>query len=121
VLFSTSSFTVDIHYCGGNLIDIGIFEQAETCNVKFQKSKMDNCEDSSESCCHNDKLFKTGNDNLEKLSSDINFIDSINFIETHFPSFVLYQDFKENIRSIINYRPPLLTKDILILDETYLI
>jgi hypothetical protein len=121
VLFSTSSFSVDLHYCCDNLIDIGIFEQAETCSVKFQKSGKDKCEDSSEFCCHNEKLYKSGHDDLKKSLSDYSIIDSTSFNETYHSYFVLFFQLKKKTKTFNDYRPPLLFKDFHILYETFLI
>jgi hypothetical protein len=121
VLFSTSSFSVDLHYCCDNLIDIGIFEQAEICSVKFQKSGMDSCEDSSESCCHNEKLYKSGHDDLKNSLTDYIIIDSMSYIETHIPYFDIFFELKKNPNTFNDYRPPLLFRNYTILLETFLI
>lgn len=121
VLFSTASFSVDLHYCCDKLIDIGIFEQAETCRVKSQKSGTDNCKDLSESCCHKDKIFKIGHDDLKKSFND-NFINKpINFVETHFTYIKAFLELKGKTNPINDYRPPFLIKNITILHESFLI
>ncbi|MFI0429164.1 HYC_CC_PP family protein [Mariniflexile sp. HMF6888] len=121
VLFSTASFSVDLHYCRDKLIDIGIFEQAETCCVKSQKSGTDNCKDLSESCCHKDKLFKIGHNDLKKSFNNNFSSNPINFVETHFSYINAFLELKERTSSINDYRPPLLIRNITILHESLLI
>lgn len=121
VLLSTASFSVDLHYCCGKLIDIGVFEKAETCSAEQLKSKFDNCLVSDESCCHNNELNKIGQDDLKKSFNDYyNYVTKI-FIYTNISYFDLFLELKENTISFYEYSPPLLFRDIIILHETFLI
>jgi len=46
VLFSTFSFTVDTHYCGGFLVDVSFTGETEGCGMQMDKAsetKMKNC------------------------------------------------------------------------------
>ena len=38
VLFSTLSFTVDMHYCGDQLVDYNFFEAADRCSMATSPS-----------------------------------------------------------------------------------
>ncbi|WP_417620071.1 HYC_CC_PP family protein, partial [Oceanihabitans sediminis] len=36
VLFSTMSFTIDMHFCGDTLMDTAIFQQVKTCGMDME-------------------------------------------------------------------------------------
>ena len=37
VLFSTMSFTVNMHYCGDTLVETAIFHKAKGCGMEMEK------------------------------------------------------------------------------------
>ena len=51
VLFSTMSFTVDMHYCGDTLMDTAIFHKAETCGMEMENPLTDGCSITKKNCC----------------------------------------------------------------------
>ena len=120
-LFSTASFSVELHYCCDKLIDIGFFEQAETCETTTHSNYINSCDFSDESCCHNNQLIKIGQDDLKNsFSNYFNYVTKI-LIDNNISYFDLFHELKEKTTSITDYRPPLLLTDITILYETFLI
>ena len=121
VLFSTLSFSVDLHYCCDNLIDIGIFAQAETCGDKSKKSDKSYCGNSDESCCHNNRLNKLGHDDLKKSFNDyFNPIPKI-FTNNSILGFDVFIELKKEPNTYNDYRLPLLFNDLTVLHESFLI
>ena len=67
VLFSTMSFSVDMHYCGDHLVDFSFFEEADACLMKA-----DNLTSGSEcsivkmdmDCCTDVQFLQDGQDDL---------------------------------------------------------
>ena len=52
VLFSTMSFTIDMHYCGDTLVDTSVFGKAHSCGMEMKKT--DSTSDRSiakKNCC----------------------------------------------------------------------
>ena len=121
VLFSTSSFSVELHYCCDTLVDIGVFVQAETCSSKSQMSGLISCEDSYESCCHDNQFNKIGHDDLKKSFNDYFSAVPKIFISNYIPSFNRFLELKKKPTTHKDYRPPLLFRDFTILHETFLI
>ena len=124
VLFSTMSFTIDMHYCGDKLVDAAVFKKAKTCGMEIQKSNSDSeCSKMKmkKDCCSDEQLVIDGQDelklSLEKLTPEQQvFVTS--FIYTYVQGF---EDLQENKTSFLEYPPPLIVRQIYKLDESYLI
>jgi len=124
ILFSTSSFTVDMHFCCNKLVDMAFFSKAKSCMEIVQK-KDDNtkkCTSIQEKdCCDNQTIVKEGDDTFKK-SNTILKTETIVFLNTFVYSYInLFEGLDENVISYRAYRPPLLSTDIIILNETFLI
>lgn len=124
ILFTTSSFSVNMHFCCNQLVDMAFFSKAEACVDKVQKK--DNlskqCTSIQEKdCCNNQTFAKEGNNTLKK--SNIKFeTETIVFLNTFLYTYInLFEGLEGNIVPFNDYRPPLLSKDIQVLDETYLV
>ncbi|WP_128758209.1 HYC_CC_PP family protein [Leeuwenhoekiella aequorea] len=124
ILFSTSSFTVDMHFCCNKLVDMAFFSKAESCMEIVQKKDNNSKQCTSiqeKSCCDNQTIVKEGDDTFKK-SNTILEIDTLVFINTFFNTYInLFEGLEENVISFKTYRSPLLSTDIIILNETFLI
>ena len=124
VLFSTMSFTVDMHYCGDQLVDFSFFKTAENCSMKVipsiatgEASVMEMEMD----CCTDLEIVLEGQDDL-KISFDQFTFDQQIFISTFYYTYVnLFETVDKNLNSFKEYSPPPLIRDIQILDQTFLI
>nr|WP_233164023.1 hypothetical protein [Snuella sedimenti] len=122
VLFSTMSFTIDMHYCGDTLVDTAIFYKVETCGMEMQQaSTTSDCSVTKEGCCNDKQLVVDGQDelqlNLHKLSLDKQlFVTS--FIYTYLN---LFEDTSKEVTPYKAYKPPCVIKQIFKIDESYLI
>ncbi len=122
VLFSTFSFTVDQHYCGDVLVDFSLFGKAQACGMQLQQA-MDSQEQhlTKKGCCEDQTLSIAGQHDL-KIS-----LEKISFEQHQFIAALVYtylnhfEGLPENIVPFTHYPPPVLVKDILILDQTFLI
>ena len=52
VLFTTMSFTIDMHYCGNTLVEAAIFHKAKGCGMEMQKPSTKSCSITLKNC-HN--------------------------------------------------------------------
>ena len=121
VLFSTLSFTINMHYCGGTLVDTAIFKKVKSCGMEMQSSSSKDCSILKKNCCSNEQIVIEGQDNLKLDLSNISFQQKIfiaSFVYTY--SNLFKSIAKENIH-FKDYSPPLIVKDIQVLDEVYLI
>ena len=122
VLFSTMSFTIDLHYCGDTLMDTAIFQKAKTCGMEIQKTATSSdCSKAKKDCCKEEQIFVEGQDELKISFEKLSFDQQI-FVASFVYSFEnLFEYFEENAHTFSEYPPPLIVKSIYKLDETYLI
>lgn len=124
VLFSTMSFSLDMHYCGDHLVDFSLSENVDTCMMKAEMPKSSNecaVTDMEMDCCSDVEIIIEGQDEL-KLSFDKIAIDQQVFIASFIYTYVnLFEGLEENVTSFSDYPPPLVIRQIYKLDETYLI
>jgi len=124
VLFSTMSFTVDMHYCGDHLVDFSFFENAKNCTMQASPSKATgeiSVMEMEMDCCTDLEIVLEGQDDL-KISFDQFTFDQQIFISTFYYTYVnLFETVDKNLNSFKEYSPPPLIRDIQILDQTFLI
>ncbi|MEZ2415560.1 hypothetical protein ACA086_11400 [Muriicola sp. E247] len=121
VLFSTMSFSMDMHFCGDSLVDFKLFQQADDCGMAMDGATSDDMMGAENHCCSDVEVVVSGQDDLHSIASDISFeqqnlIISFLLVCTHFFNEVDKQSipFKE-------YSPPLLIRDVQLMDQTFLI
>jgi hypothetical protein len=120
VLISTFSFTVDKHYCGNLLVDQAVFAKAASCGMDMhstsEKSMMD-----EENCCSNQNISIEGQDQLKLSFTSLDFNQQV-FLSAFTSSYInLFERLPQQILPFRNYTPPLIVKDILVLNDTFLI
>ncbi len=121
VLFSTMSFTVDMHYCGDTLVDSAIFHKAETCGMEMENPSTEGCSIKIKDCCSDEQLVIDGQDEL-KITFDKLTFDQQVFVASFVYTYInLFEGLEENVTSYRDYAPPLVIRQIYKLDETYLI
>jgi len=122
VLFSTMSFTIDMHYCGDTLVDTAIFKKAKTCGMELQKEIQNStCSITKKNCCSDKQINIEGQDELQ-ISFDSLSLDQQVFVASFVYSYInLFEGIEENITSFSEYPPPLIVRSIYKLDEVYII
>jgi hypothetical protein len=124
VLFSTMSFSLDMHFCGDHLVDYSLFESVDTCMMKAETTKSSSeCAlmDTEMDCCTDVEVVLQGQDDL-KISFDKITFEQQAFVASFVYSYInLFEGFDENIVPFKEYSPPPLIRDIQILDQTFLI
>ena len=122
VLASTFSFAVGQHYCGEDLVDFSFCGKAESCGMDVQQAS-DSHEHNLQKngCCEDETLSVLGQEDL-LLSVENVSIGEHQFLIAFTYSYInLFEGSQENIVPVVHYPPPLLVKDIQILDQTFLI
>lgn len=122
VLFSTFSFTIDSHYCGDILVDSSLFGKAESCGMENQQvSSEEGCSLIQKHCCDDETLSISGQDDLKVSLEKLSF-EQHQFVASFVYSYLnLFEGLQENRVPFNHYPPPVLIKDLNILDQTFLI
>lgn len=121
VLFSTMSFTVNMHYCGDTLVETVVFKKVKGCGMDMQNPSTDGCSITKKDCCDDKQLVVDGQDELQ-LSFDKLTFEQQQFISSFIYTYIdLFEEYDEDINSFREYKPPLVVRQIYKLDETYLI
>ena len=122
VLFSTMSFTINNHYCGDELVSSTLFLKGESCGMDMQKSSEKNdCTVKKDNCCTDVIISVEGQKELKLNYYDLRFEQQV-FVTAFVVSYMnLFEGLPNNIVPFKNYSPPLLVKNIQILDEVFLI
>ena len=121
VLFSTMSFTINMHYCGNTLVETAVFKKVKGCGMEMEKSSSDGCSIMKKNCCDNKQLVIDGQDELQ-LSFDTLTFEQQQFIASFVYTYInLFEGFDAYKIPHRTYKPPLVVKDIQKLDEVYLI
>lgn len=118
VLFSTMSFTVDMHYCGDTLVDTAVFENAKSCGMEMMDSSSENEKISAKNCCRNELHFVDGND-TEQLAIQKTELPNVYFVIAFVSTFKPLSFSAPTEKPFQQYIPPLVNKDITVLFENF--
>lgn len=126
VLASTMSFTIDMHFCGGVLVETAIFKEAKGCGMEMDvtstKQNKGSCSITKKGCCKDQQLVVEGQDKLKLSAFDKLSLEQQSIVASYFYSYInLFEGLERNIVPFKNYSPPLVIKNIQKLDEAYLI
>ncbi|WP_411895126.1 HYC_CC_PP family protein [Winogradskyella sp. A2] len=121
VLFSTMSFTINMHYCGDTLVETAIFQKAKGCGMEMEKPSSKGCAITKKDCCKNEQSLVDGQDELQFQVDNITFEQQL-FITSFVYTYInLFEGLDKNVTSYEVYEPPLVIRQLYKLDETYLI
>ena len=124
VLLSTTSFAITKHFCGDTLVDTAIFSQASSCgmeNDNISSNSASGCTIVKKNCCSNEQLLIDGQDEVQLQVDKTSFSQEL-FIASFIYTYInLFENLENNVGSYNEYKPPLVIKDIVKIDETYLI
>ena len=121
VLFSTMSFTVNMHYCGDTLAETAIFHKAEGCGMEMDQPSTEGCDIAKKNCCNDEQLVINGQDELQLQVDKISFEQQIFIASFVYTYLNLFEGLENNVSSYEEYRPPLVIRQLYKIDETYLI
>ncbi|WP_298554368.1 hypothetical protein [uncultured Algibacter sp.] len=121
VLFSTMSFTLNMHYCGNTLVETAMFNKAEGCGMEMEKPSAEGCSIIKKNCCNDEQLVVDGQDELQLQVDKISFEQQV-FIASFVYTYInLFEGLDNNVSSFEEYEPPLVIRQLYKIDETYLI
>lgn len=123
VLFSSLSFTVEKHVCMGQVTDTSYFAKADNCGMISDECDVNNSLETKikkEKCCNNIQELFPGNQNEQQALQNFE-INKVQFaLAFNFTYLDLFKQKNEFI-PFIEYSPPLVGKDIIVLYQNFLI
>ena len=120
LLLSTVSWTVDKHLCMGRVMDVALFAKAKDCGMDAAMKVLD--DDSVENhCCDDESFTMQGQDDLKLTWNDLHIDDQTFLVVFSQTYFQLFTATSEQDVPFETYPPPLLVKDIQLLDAVFLI
>ena len=121
VFFSTMSFTLNMHYCGGTLVETAVFQKAKGCGMEMDNPSTQGCAITKKKCCKDEQLVIDGQDELQLQIDKISFEQQV-FIASFVYTYInLFEGLDNNVSSYEEYKPPLVIRQLYKIDETYLI
>ena len=122
MLVSTMSFTINKHYCGDHLVSTSVILKAETCGMEKQiPTTKKGCSVIKKNCCKDEIQLVKGQDDLKLDFSELDFQQQ-NFITSFVITYTnLFKGLDTQIIPFKDYSPPLVVKDIQLLDQVFLI
>jgi len=121
VLFSTTSFALNMHYCGDTLVETALFNKAKGCGMDMQNPSTEGCSITKKNCCDDKQLVVEGQDELQLQVNKISFDQQVFLASFVYTYILLFDGIENNMSSFEAYKPPLVIRQIFKLDETYLI
>ena len=124
LLFSTLSFSMDMHYCGDHLVDFSLFDKAESCGmmVVAEEAPAD-CSviKSGMDCCTDVQILVEGQEDFKVSFDQLSYEQQL-FLSSFVYSFIGHIEGIENMSPRDwEYAPPPLIQDVQVLYQTFLI
>ena len=123
VLFSTMSFTIDLHYCGDTMVDYSFLHNVKTCGMKKEQvvSTCENPEMKNKSCCSDEQIIIEGQEDLKNNFSTLTFEQQI-FVASFLYSYInLFEGTASEEVPYKDYPPPFVIRDVQVLHQTFVI
>ncbi len=121
VLFSTMSFTVDMHYCGDSLVDVAVFSKTKNCGMQMEDFSFCKIPIVKKDCCKEKQLIHQSEDTFQPNFRKITFSQQLFIVSYVYTYTNLFEGLQERVVPFKYYAPPLVVKDIQLLDEVFLI
>lgn len=137
LLLSSTGFSIDLHFCQGDIKSFSLFGTAESCHAKaeknhcqqkkstchFAKSTMEVADGCEKNCCSNKNMVVDPDMDTQKVTSEQLSETNISFLSAFVAAFYVDQscDLAKLIIPHLNYIPPLLDQDIPVLVQSFLL
>ena len=122
VLLSTMSFTVDVSYCEGQLIDASISSKANPCEPEITTTLASDCCLDQKRCCSYQQIVVEGQNEIRINSFEELKLNRQLFVVILFhPHLDLFEALPKYIARYNEYSPPQLMIDLLVAHQVFLI
>ena len=136
LIFATSSsIAIDIHYCSGKIKSFDFWGKAKSCHNMAIKNRKNcahlpsmntelgaNCDESPKNCCENKSISLKSDHNQQVQPAELAFNDQRKSSLSAFHAIYL-TDFDNIYFNVIvhqHYKPPLISRDIPVLIQSFL-
>jgi hypothetical protein len=124
VLVSSSSFMVNMHFCGGHMQSVSLIEEAAPCPMEVELPPCHKkVEIKKSGCCEDKHVAFEGKDFSAKIQDfSLHYWQAINWVAS-LPVIMEVVQVNESLTfsNHTPYKPPLLERDIPVLIQTFLI
>lgn len=124
VFVSSSSFTVNMHFCGGHVQSVSLIEDADACPMEVQLPPCHKKMAAKKSGCCNDTQVSFEGKEFNKQIQDLSLVawQLINAVATH-PYIMEVVQVNEALTfsNYTPYKPPIVERDIPVLVQSFLI
>ncbi|MCF6222438.1 MAG: hypothetical protein L3J34_01790 [Flavobacteriaceae bacterium] len=131
VLFSTTSFTIEKHKCGDNICSVsfkGFESNGYKSNKTFSHSANscclvieNTCSINGENCCEDNSILVNGTVIKKEKITQIKIEKIVSFNFLYVPINIVPCNKQKLARQYATYSSPLITKDINVINEVFLI
>jgi hypothetical protein len=121
VLFSTMSFTVDMHFCGDTLVATSMFQKAMGCGMEMEKPAAEGCTIVKSNCCKDKQMIIDGQDEMQLSVASVSFEQQVFIASFVYTYLYLFEGVDTKVTTYQVYQEPLVSRQLYKLAETYLI
>lgn len=121
VLLSTMSFTVDKHFCGEMLVDRAVFSEAKSCGMHDDNSTSSEKPNPEDICCSKQQVSIEGQDELSLSYDELDLQQQVFLASFTYSYIKLFEGQPKQVIPFKHYSPPLLVRDVQLLDQVFLI
>ncbi|PHR98283.1 MAG: hypothetical protein COA80_05705 [Leeuwenhoekiella sp.] len=121
VLFTTMSFTVNMHYCGDLLVDFSLTNHTKSCGMEQSPDNVGDCETqlTKKSCCSDKELSAKAQEDLKPAFNDLDINQQL-FITSFLCAYaLLFEPQEADFNAFEAYSPPPLIRDVQTLDQVF--
>lgn len=121
LLLTTTSFSITAHFCGDNIVDIALNNEAQSCAIQDTDPEMHNLMKDM-GCCNDKQIVSDSDVDLQKSDFEFSF-DQLVFINAFTYSYANLFDLENESISThwIKESPPLIGRDLFLLHDSFLI
>lgn len=118
LLFSTLSFSMDMHFCGKMLVDYAFFTEASDCGMAMEDSRM-----ADPGCCNDVEIVVLGQDHLEKTKAESVLGPQLVLVALLTKGLPVLLDLDPRVAEppFDDYSPPKLIRDLPVRHQVFLI
>lgn len=122
IVLSTMSYTIDMRYCDGDLLDTAVGTSTDICDSEFHAAAAKNCCKVKENCCSIEQIIVEGLDALMSYTyDDLKFEQKYVHVAQYYSYLQPFKVFAKNIVPNYGNSPPRIVSNIQKLHQVYLL